>query len=267
MDQRAEPSGTVNCSVGPGKDEFSVAVYECSSCCYRTVNKSNLNTHLKTKCVGGGVQKRRGIVRVLDLETPRAKDPSQPLSQKAMEDNNKLRLRKAMDGRTSLGDTDERVTFFIYLEEGRRILMDIYSKESLMDQFLYFIKYYTGNAAPLKCRSIARYGSKGGSLVVVRDLGLTYPSLRRCTIVDLLIELYAKFKYVCEQPVYRDDVPRGMRDAAGVFVRKLDQPLDRTAKKRTLTLKEILDTRRGDDDVMNILIGQFPLCLSFVDPT
>lgn len=262
-------SGEPSCSAATiSKDEFNVVVYECSVCGYRTINKSNLNTHIRTKCVEGTVRKRRGVVRVLDIEDDQVTGSTaaaQPVPEHVMEDQNARRLRKAMEGRVPLERLDERVTFFMYTDEGRRVLMDIFSKASLIDSLLFFIKYYTGNAAPIACRSIAKYGSKGKSLAIVRELDLTYPRLRRCVTVDLLAECYVKFRYICEQPVYRDDVPRAMQDAAKVMLRKLDQPIDRSTKKRTLTLKEILDTRRSDDDVMNVLVEQFPMCLSFVD--
>jgi hypothetical protein len=250
-----------NGSLGAG--EFAVVVYECTECSYRTINKSNLNSHLKTKCTSGTVRKRSGIVRVLDIEPAAGPTTSTPLSTVALEQNNKLKLREAMDGRVPITSADERVTFFLYTDEGRAVMLDIFDKVSIVDQFLYFIKFYTGNAAPPNCRSVARYGSKGGSLVIVRELGLTFPSLRRCVIVDLLIELYASFKFIMTQPIFRDDVPTRLRDAAKLLAIKLDQPINR-ARRRTLTLKEILDTRRGDDEVVNVLIDNFPLCLSFV---
>jgi hypothetical protein len=228
--------------------------------------------HIKVKCKEGRVQKRRGIVRVLDIEpaqeqqTSANDQPLHSLPEHVLEDQNGLRLRVAMRGRVPLENIDERVTFFMYTEEGRRAMLDIYNRESLVDQFLIFIKYYAGNGAPLSCRSIARYGRKGKSVITMRDLGPTMQSLRRCSVVTLLIEMYGYFHNMCaQQATFRADVPKALADGAHALGRKLERPIERGEYRRAIPLKEILDTRRGDDDVMNVLVDQFPSTLSYVD--
>jgi len=254
-------------SSNESRDEFSILVYECSLCAYRTVNKSNLNTHIKIKCMDAVTRKRRGIVRVLDIEDDKDAPgcSKQPVPEHVAEENNHRRLRAALADRVPVEDTDERVTFFMYTDEGRRVMLDIFSKSSLIDQFLSFIQYYAGNRAPIKCRSIVKYGSKGKSLAVVREREITYPRLRRCVIVDLLIELYSKFMVMCTQPSFRSDVPNALKIGAEEVIKMMEKPIDRPNRQRALNLAKILDTRRTDDDVMAVLIDQFPACLSFVD--
>jgi hypothetical protein len=248
--------------------EISVPVYECSLCRYITINKSNCNSHIKHTCAGGVVKKRKGIVRVLDLEEEEEKSPSSTRAKEAhereLEKCHAVVLRQSMDSRAILECLDERVTFFLYRKEGHALLMELYAMESLVDQFLYFIKFYTGNGAAPRLQSIAKYGRQGKSVIVKRRLSCTLLSLRRCTIVDLLIELYKPFHDICaSQPSFRGDVPEALKHGAKTLSMRLESPLHRDQKKRALCLKDILDTRRHDDDVMHILIDQFPLTLAF----
>lgn len=212
-------------------------------------------------------RKRRGVVRVLDVEddTDAPGYSKQPMPEHVAEESNHRRLREALADRVPVEEVDERVTFFMYTDAGRQAMLDVFSKSSLIDQFLRFIQYYAGNRAPVKCRSVVKYGSKGKSLAIVREREITYPRLRRCVVVDLLIELYSKFVVMCTQPTFRSDVPNALKIGAEEVLKMMEKPIDRPNRQRALNLAKILDTRRTDDDVMAVLIDQFSACLSFID--
>lgn len=246
---------------------LSIQVYQCSVCDYKTVNKSNMNSHLVRKCVDGRVRKRKGFVTTLGpFEDDGIREPERP-SEAVMEENNAIKLRRIMERRESIENVDERITYFIYTQEGREKLAIIYRTASLLDQFILFIKYAVGNGAPTPLKSIAKYGRQGKSVIIQRDLSATIEQLRRHTTVTLLQEMYGMFENICAlQPQIRRELHPTIRDGWRSLDKALKKPIDRPSRPHIrYTLKQILEARRRDDDVMDRLVHSCREVIDYID--